>query len=215
MNRFSEDIDLTVKMIETESNTSNKNRLKKSALSYEIDGLKLMKEETIDNKGSVTAFYKYESAFNIDDVPLHRAGKIQIESTSFTVSEPTATYVIEPLLYKLSTDNEKEILEKNFDIKNFEIEIIKLERMFIDKIFALEFYLIRKMYMDAAKHLYDIYFLSKRAEIQSLLKDTKELEKLIEYKRKEETVRKGGIDSNLKIKDFSYFNLNFDEQFIN
>ncbi|MBQ8379903.1 MAG: hypothetical protein IJX34_03710, partial [Clostridia bacterium] len=46
-------------------------------------------------------------------------------------------------------------------------------------------------------------------------KDTKELEKLIEYKRKEETVRKGGIDSNLKIKDFSYFNLNFDEQFIN
>ena len=38
MNRFSEDIDLTVKVIPEQSNTKNKNRLKESALGYKIEG---------------------------------------------------------------------------------------------------------------------------------------------------------------------------------
>lgn len=60
-NRFSEDIDLTVKVNDDESNNSNKTRLKKSALGYNIPNLELIKEETVDKKGSITAFYKYES----------------------------------------------------------------------------------------------------------------------------------------------------------
>lgn len=43
MNRFSEDIDLTVKVLPEESNTRNKKRLKESALGYEIEGLELIK----------------------------------------------------------------------------------------------------------------------------------------------------------------------------
>ena len=100
---------------------------------------------------------------------MQRAGKIQIESTSFTVSEPTEKYYIEPLIYKLSNDDEKKILEEQFDITKIEIEIIKLERMFIDKIFAAEFYYIRNMYMDTAKHLYDISVLFNNNKIQKLL----------------------------------------------
>ena len=50
MNRFSEDIDLTVKVLTEESNTRNKKRLKQSALGYNIEGLELIKEECIDNK---------------------------------------------------------------------------------------------------------------------------------------------------------------------
>ena len=53
MNRFSEDIDLTVKVLPEESNTRNKKRLKESALGYKIDGLELIKEECIDHKGSI------------------------------------------------------------------------------------------------------------------------------------------------------------------
>ena len=68
---------------------------------------------------------------------MQRAGKIQVESTSFTVSEPTEKYYIEPLIYKLANNKEKKILEEQFDVTKIEIEIIKLERMFIDKIFAV------------------------------------------------------------------------------
>ena len=105
MNRFSEDIDLTVKVNENETNNSNKTRLKKSALSYKIPGLDLIKEETIDKKGSITSFYKYNSLFNLNE--LFKIEKNQIEATSFTVAEPTTTYLIEPLIYKYANSVEK------------------------------------------------------------------------------------------------------------
>lgn len=214
MNRFSEDIDLTVKVLSEESNTRNKKRLKESALGYEIEGLELIKEECIDNKGSVTGVYQYTSVYEDSEIPLQRAEKIQIESTSFTVSEPTEKYYIEPLIYKLANDKEKKILEEQFDITKIEIEIIKLERMFVDKIFAAEFYYMRKMYMDTAKHLYDISVLFNNDKIQKLLNDKDELNKLIDYKRQEEKVRIGGIDEKTAIKDFNYFKLEFSDALI-
>lgn len=214
MNRFSEDIDLTVKVLAEESNTRNKKRLKESALGYKIDGLELIKEECIDNKGSVTGMYKYTSVYADSEIPLQRAGKIQVESTSFTVSEPTEKYYIEPLICKLASNDEKKILEEKFDISKIEIEIIKLERMFIDKIFAAEFYYIRNMYMDVSKHLYDISILFNNDKIQKLLQNKEELSKLIEYKRQEEKVRIGGIDENTEIKDFNYFKLEFNDELI-
>lgn len=214
MNRFSEDIDLTVKVLSEESNTRNKKRLKEAALGYEIEGLELIKDECIDNKGSVTGVYQYTSVYEDSEIPLQRAGKIQVESTSFTVSEPTEKYYIEPLIYKLANDKEKKILEEQFDITKIEIEIIKLERMFIDKIFAAEFYYIRNMYMDTAKHLYDISVLFNNDKIKKLLKDKDELNKLIEYKRQEEKVRIGGIDEKTAIKDFNYFKLEFSDSLI-
>lgn len=214
MNRFSEDIDLTVKVLPEESNTRNKKRLKESALGYKIDGLELIKEECIDNKGSVTGMYKYTSVYADSEIPLQRAGKIQVESTSFTVSEPTEKYVIEPLIYKLASDDEKKILEEKFDVSKIELEIIKLERMFIDKIFAVEFYYIRSMYMDVSKHLYDISILFNNDKIQKLLENKEELAQLIEYKRQEEKVRIGGIDENTEIKDFNYFKLDFNDVLI-
>ena len=214
MNRFSEDIDLTVKVLPEESNTRNKKRLKESALGYRLEGLELIKEECIDNKGSVTGMYKYTSVYADSEIPLQRAGKIQVESTSFTVSEPTEKYYIEPLIYKLANNKEKKILEEQFDVKKIEIEIIKLERMFIDKIFATEFYYIRNMYMDVSKHLYDISVLFNNDQIQKLLNDKDELNKLIDYKRQEEKVRIGGIDEKTAIKDFSYFKLEFSDSLI-
>ena len=55
MQRFSEDIDLTVKVLPDASKTSNIKRLKQSALGYDIPDLKLKSEETIDKKGSIIA----------------------------------------------------------------------------------------------------------------------------------------------------------------
>lgn len=213
-NRFSEDIDLTVKVLSDQSNTKNRNRLKESALGYKIDGLQLIKEESIDNKGSVTGVYKYESVYADNEIPLQRAGKIQVESTSFTVSEPTEKYYIEPLIYELANADEKKILEEKFNISKIEIEIIKLERIFIDKIFATEFYYIRNMYMDVSKHLYDITVLFNSDKIQKLLNDKEELSKLIEYKRQEEKARIGGIEEDTKIEDFTYFKMNFSNDLI-
>lgn len=214
MNRFSEDIDLTVKVIPEQSNTKNKNRLKESALGYEVKGLELSKDECIDNKGSVTGIYRYNSIYDTSKDPLHRAGIIQVEATSFTVSEPYKKYKIEPLIYKLANESERKILKEQFEISDFDINIIKLERMFIDKVFAAEFYYIRNMHKDTSKHLYDITILAQTKAIKELLQNKEELEKLISYKRQEESIRKGGIDADLKIKDFTYLKQDFNEELL-
>ena len=213
MNRFSEDIDLTVKVNDNESNNSNRMRLKNSAIGYKIQGLELDKAETIDKKGSITSFYKYNSLFSMNE--LFKSEKIQIESTSFTVSEPISTYTIEPLIYKYALENEKKILKEEYDICEFNVEIIKLERIFVDKIFAAEFYFERNMYEDVSKHLYDISIMIKNDNIKGMLKNKQELNKLISYKRKEEESRLGGIASNKEIKDFNYMKLKFNDELIN
>lgn len=213
MNRFSEDIDLTVMVNNNASNNSNKTRLKKSALGYNIDGLELMKDETIDKKGSVTSFYKYNSLFSLSE--LFKSERIQIEATSFTISEPVSTYTIEPLIYKYATLEEKNILKEKYNISEFEIEIIKLERIFIDKIFAAEFYYERNMYEDVSKHLYDISIMIRNEDIKKLLSNKSELKKLIAYKRKEEQVRLVGIEETKNIAEFDYMKLSFNNKLIN
>ena len=162
----------------------------------------------------ITGIYRYNSIYDTSKDPLHRAGIIQVEATSFTVSEPYKRYNIEPLIYKLANENERKILKEQFGISNFDINIIKLERMFIDKVFAAEFYYIRNMYKDTSKHLYDITILAKTKEIKELLQNKEELKQLISYKRQEESIRKGGIDANIKIKDFTYLNQDFNEELL-
>ena len=205
INRFSEDIDLTVEVIKEESNNSNKVRLKKSATSYKIPGLVLDKNKTKDVKQSITAYYKYNTLFKDEENPLHKPGEIQIEATSFTISEPTEIYTIEPIIYKFANTQEKEILNKEFDIKPFKIRIQKLERIFIDKLFAAEFYFKKEMYLDLSKHLYDLTILFKTKRIQDFFNNKKEFEKIVAYKREEELYRKGGVNKNLQIEDFGLF----------
>lgn len=214
MNRFSEDIDLTVEVVKEDSNNSNKTRLKKSALGYKILGLELQKEKTKDVKQSVTAYYKYNTFFENEVNQLQREREIQVEATSFTVSEPTELHTIEPIIYKYANEKEREILTKEFDIKPFEIKVQKLERIFVDKLFAAELYFEKKMYMDLSKHLYDLTILFKTKRIQEFLNNKKEFEKIVEYKREEEIYRKGGVDKNIQIKDFGYFNTEYNENIL-
>lgn len=214
MNRFSEDIDLTVEVVKEESNNSNKTRLKKSALGYKVPGLELQKEKTKDVKQSVTAYYKYNTFFENEGNQLHRAGEIQVEATSFTVSEPIELHTIEPILYRYANEKEREILFKEFDIAPFEIKVQKLERIFIDKLFAAELYLEKEMHMDLSKHLYDLTILFKTERIQNFFNNKEEFEKIVKYKREEEIYRKGGVDKNIKIKDFGYFNTEYNDDIL-
>ena len=214
MNRFSEDIDLTVEVVKEASNNSNKTRLKKSALGYKIPGLELQKEKTKDVKQSVTAYYKYNTMFKNEENQLHRAEEIQVEATSFTVSEPIEEYIIEPIVYKYATQSEKIVLAKEFDLIPFRIKVQKLERIFTDKIFAAEFYYKRKMYIDLTKHLYDLIILFSTKRIQSFLNNMEEFKEIVKYNREEENYRKGGMDKNIRITDFEIFNLEFNEEIL-
>ncbi|MGC7871829.1 nucleotidyl transferase AbiEii/AbiGii toxin family protein [Desulfosporosinus sp. SYSU MS00001] len=215
INRFSEDIDLTVYDKDC-SKTQGKKRLEKSAQGY--TALKRLTDdnENINSKGNVTSVYGYESTFsNIDNNdPLQRFGRVKVEATSFTTSEPWEVMEITPIIYTKATDSEKEILEREFDVAPFQLQTIKLERIFVDKLFAAEFYYIRykasnidseeNYAFDVAKHIYDLMILYKHPKIIDLISDLNSLKELVSLKRAEEALRKGGIQADLRIKDFSY-----------
>lgn len=215
INRFSEDIDLTVFVEDCPSNSQKKARLERAAKGYTSLERILDDSENINTKGSVTTVYGYSSIFSDLDMvdPLQRFGRVKIEATSFTVSEPSEPMSIAPIIYLKATDSERILLNNNFEVNPFDIRTIKLERIFVDKIFAAEFYYQRykeapadqRSYaFDVAKHIYDLMVLLTTKRIQRLLVAPEKLHQMIAFKRKEEAIRLGGIPPTLKINTFSY-----------
>ena len=201
--RFSEDIDLTVFVDDCPTASQAKKRLEKATLKY----TSLVRGDVLENrKGSITCEYLYESMYELDLADsLQRFGKVKVEATSFTVSEPTTKIEIAPHLYELCSDERKAILKEYYDVSPFEIETISLERIFVDKVFATQFYFERKLFADVSKHVYDITIMLQNERIRAFLQDKEHFKRIVLLKRREETFRQGGVDENLDIKDFPYF----------
>ena len=214
--RFSEDIDLTVYVEDCPTPSQAKKRLENASLKFNC----LPKGETEENRrGSITCLYVYDSLYQLDeDDALQRFGKVKVEATSFTVSEPTQGIEIAPHLYELCGEDRGKILRENYGVQPFIVQTISLERIFVDKVFAAEFYYVRNEYFDVAKHIYDLTVLMSNDKIKTFLADKDEVARIVALKRKEELNRKGGVDASLAIKDFSYFdglkdNKNFAREF--
>ena len=220
MRRFSEDIDLTVRDDENLSNTQNKKKFEKSAKGYSVDGLVLLPDKTDNRKGSITAFYEYQTVVDYAVSPLRRSGEIQVEATSFTESEPLEECEILPLVYKLANQKQREILQVKYSVKPFSMMIVSLERTFIDKLFAAQKYLadLRDTKLakptELAKHLYDIAVLYKEARIKSFLENKDEFRRIEAIRRREEERRAGGVPADVKISGFSFFVENLDSSVI-
>ncbi|WP_409968369.1 nucleotidyl transferase AbiEii/AbiGii toxin family protein [Bengtsoniella intestinalis] len=205
LNRFSEDIDLTVEINDCSKN-QGKLRLERATNKYVELPRTANKESEHNSRGSITAIYDYVPVTDIDpeDV-LQRFGHVKVESTSFTVSEPFEVSEIEPLLYTKATDEERHILQESFQVAPFSIKSIKQERIFADKILAAEFYYVRNELFDVSKHLYDLAVMMKLPRIQILLNDDAQLAKMLGYKRLEETFRIGSDLSTLPLNQFKLF----------
>jgi predicted nucleotidyltransferase component of viral defense system len=202
--RFSEDIDLTVS-VEDCSNSQAKRRLERATLEYSCLARDKADQDNENRKGSITSVYRYKSVVNIDsEDALQRFGRVKVEATSFTVSEPYEPMPIAPILFNMATDEQKEILRNTYEVGPFAIATIKLERIFVDKVFAAEFYFLRESYFDVAKHLYDLVVLLQNNKIKAMLLDKELVEKMIGFKRKEEQLRTGSELADKPINQFSY-----------
>lgn len=203
--RFSEDIDLTV-CIDGCSNSQAKKRLETATKKYRSLPRTVRKELEDDRKGSITAVYDYVPIVTVDMAdPLQRFGFVKVEGTSFTVSEPFSELEVEPAIYTLASREQREILKEQYGVEPFTINTIRMERIFADKIFAAEFYYERAMYFDAAKHIYDVSVMTGLDSIKELLQNYMEFQRMLNYKKLEETHRTGSDLSDKKYDDFGIF----------
>lgn len=205
-NRFSEDIDLSVDARGC-TNAQNNKRLENATKKY--DALPRDRTQGKTNRSEVITVYTYEPVTSYDaDDSLQRFGKLKIEATSFTISEPVTSLEIKPMLYDLATDAQKQILEAQYDVKPFEVQTITIERIFIGKLFAAESY-VRKSEdphraFEAAKHIYDLTVLQSNSQIKALLGDTVQLARLLQIRMIEEQERRDGIAGVIP-KEFHFF----------
>lgn len=205
-NRFSEDIDLSVDTRGC-SRTQNDKRLERSAKKYV--SLPRDADQGKTNRSEVIAVYIYDpvTLFDENDT-LQRFGKLKVEATSFTISEPTDSMEVSAMLYDLATDDQKAILESVYDISPFSVQTITLERIFVDKLFAAEAYVrsssIAHRAFEAAKHIYDLAVIIKHPKISSLLTDKDKLEYLLKIRMEEEKERLDGIP-DVRPADFIFF----------
>ena len=206
-NRFSEDIDLSVDTKEC-SRTQSDKRLEQATKKYV--GLKRDPQAGRTNRSEIISVYEYTpiAAYDAEDA-LQRFGKLKIEATSFTISEPVESMEIAPMLYDLATDEQKRILEEQYDVMSFHIKTITLERAFIDKLFAAEAYTRKSTEnhraFEAAKHLYDLAVMAQLARIQKLYEASGQMKHLLDIRMEEESNRLDGIPG-VKPQEFIFFN---------
>ena len=205
-NRFSEDIDLSVDTRNC-SRTQNDKRLEQATKKY----TSLIRDSAAGrtNRSEIIAVYTYEpiTSYDANDA-LQRFGKLKIEATSFTISEPVESLEISAMLYDLATDEQKQILATQYDVKPFSVQTISLERVFIDKLFAAEAYVRRSSdphrAFEAAKHIYDLAVISNHEKIVALLLDEDKMKRLFDIRITEERERLDGIPG-VTPSEFTFF----------
>jgi predicted nucleotidyltransferase component of viral defense system len=194
-NRFSEDIDLSVDTRGC-SRTQNDKRLERAAKKY--TSLPRDPSQGKTNRSELISIYTYEpvAAYDRNDA-LQRFGKLKVEATSFTISEPVEALEVSAMLYDLASEEQKKILRDVFDLNTFNIQTITLERIFIDKLFAAEAYVrnssLEHRAFEAAKHIYDLAVMEKHPKIVQLLSDATQMESLLKIRMEEELRRLDGI----------------------
>ena len=205
-NRFSEDIDLSVDTRDC-SRTQNDKRLERATKKF--SSLERDPAQGKTNRSEVTAVYLYEpvSIYDANDA-LQRFGKVKIEATSFTISEPVCSMRISAMIYDLASDEQKSILESTYDVRPFNLQTITIERIFVGKLFAAEAYVrnssVEHRAFDAAKHIYDLAVMADLPEITRFVDDYSKLSRLLEIRITEEKERLDGV-SGVSPSDFVFF----------
>jgi predicted nucleotidyltransferase component of viral defense system len=194
-NRFSEDIDLSVDTRDC-SRTQNDKRLEKATKKY--TSLERQNGEGYTNRSEVVSVYSYKPVTDYDkDDELQRFGKLKIEATSFTISEPVTHMFVAAMIYELATKEQRQILEDMYDVRPFSVQTITMERIFVDKLFAAEAYVrkseIKGRAFEAAKHIYDLAVMSKLPKIKELMANEEQMKHLLTIRMTEELDRLDGI----------------------
>lgn len=175
INRFSEDIDITLD--EQYRTQSNKRNLKQEIINVcEELGLQLINSEEIRSRRD---YNRYEIKY-----PIHFSGTgikqyILIETVFMTKSYPVEVKSVTSMIYEFWKEINDDHAIKSYDMEPFCIKVQTLERTFIDKVFAICDYSVSNNISGHSRHIYDIYKLLKVITINNKLK------KLIESVREE------------------------------
>ncbi|MCD4827119.1 MAG: nucleotidyl transferase AbiEii/AbiGii toxin family protein [Acholeplasmataceae bacterium] len=159
IDRFSEDIDLTIKFPNVKAGRGLRKRLKENIIAT-IDklGMKFLNPDEVQS----------DRDFNHYDIEFERLFESTPEMIPHIKIETIVVYKPYPCLKKdvsnyitkyLSKLEEGPDLIDRYDLETFEMSIQSINRTFIDKLFALCDYHLEKTYDRYSRHIYDIHMI--------------------------------------------------------
>ena len=178
INRFSEDIDLTVSYDEKPSE-GKRRALKKSIISsIESLGFKLVNPDGIMSRREFNKYIvDYPSVFDRQGLKSHLQIETMIKIKSYPTEEMKATSLIFDFLFKEGYKN----IISDYDMSPFTLKVQSAERTFIDKIFALADYYLSGRINEQSRHIYDLY---KMLDIVELNEEFRTLYEKVRSERK-------------------------------
>lgn len=167
INRFSEDIDIT---FDEHIGEARRKKLKNEVLkgiSEEL-GMPISNWNDIQSDRDYNAYsFTYESVFGIADDRMLSSVKLETALGSYafpTEKVPISSYIGDYFLKRDKSD-----LATKFELNTFEMKLQSIERTYIDKIFALCDYYMQGKSKRYARHLYDIYKLTDKIDVESTI----------------------------------------------
>lgn len=184
VDRFSEDIDLSMNRRPTQSE-----RVKSKELIIEIAenlGLVLSNSEEIKSRYDYNKYvFKYDSLFSV--IPL----EIIIETSYYQSVYPVDKHVVGSFVGRFCLERSI-ILPVPFEAAEVMMNVQSIERTFVDKVFAVCDYKIQNMQDRDSRHLYDICKLLREVELNE------ELDKLIDMVRDDRMQSKNNPSAQLE-----------------
>ncbi len=153
INRFSEDIDLTL-------DSENQTQAKKRDLKYKIIevcnelGLELINEANIRSRRD---YNRYEIKY-----PMHFEGAgikqyLLVETVFMVKTYPDEIKTATSMIYDFWKEIGDEAAIEKYEMKPFDIRVQTLDRTFVDKVFALCDYAVSNNTTGYSRHIYDLY----------------------------------------------------------
>ena len=184
IDRFSEDIDLSMNRRPTQSE-----RVKSKELIIEIAenlGLVLSNPEEIKSRYDYNKYvFKYDSLFSVIRL------EIIIETSYYQSVYPVDKHVVGSFVGRFCLDRNI-ILPVPFEAAEVMMNVQSIERTFVDKVFAVCDYKIQNMQDRDSRHLYDICKLLREVELNE------ELDKLIDMVRDDRMQSKNNPSAQLE-----------------
>ena len=167
INRFSEDIDLTVEY-ETKPSEGKRRSLKKNIVdTIEKSGLVLANPDEIKSRREFNKYIvDYPSIFTQAGLKNHLQIETMIKIRAYPNQEMNAASLIYDYFVK---EGFSELIDE-YELAPFTLKVQSAERTFVDKIFALADYYLADNVTENSRHIYDLYKLLDKVQLDEQLK---------------------------------------------
>lgn len=168
INRFSEDIDLTIEYDTKPSESKRKNLKKCIAAAIEKHGFELANPNEIRSRRDFNKYVvNYPSAFTQNGLKNH----LQIETMIKIKAYPNKEMEAASFIYDYLEAKGFHDMIKEHGLEPFILKVQSAGRTFVDKVFALADYYMSGRITEHSRHIYDLYKLMDKVELNQDLKD--------------------------------------------